>query len=155
MLQKLIKAMVMAFTLITTPVVAETQMNRDINCLALNVYHESRGEPVEGQIAVAYVTMNRVEHDHWPETICDVVYQKHQFSWVKLKKDHTPRNEDLWETAQYVARNVYEGLVPDNTNGSVFYHANYVNPSWAKKHHTIEQVRIGVHIFYTWKGYWS
>ena len=155
MTQKLLRAFALMLSLFTIPAAAETNMDRQINCLALNVYHESRGESVEGQIAVANVTLNRVEHDNWPGTVCDVVYQKNQFSWVHLKKDHTPYDKDLWETARYVAMNVYEGLVPDNTHNSVFYHANHVSPAWARKHHTVEQVRIGVHIFYSWKGYWT
>ena len=55
-------------------------------CLAMNIYHESRGERLEGQIAVAQVTINRMEHTKWPSTICEVVYQPKQFSWTHLIK---------------------------------------------------------------------
>lgn len=58
-------------------------------CLALNIYHESRSESLQGQIAVAQVTINRVAHDHWPSTICEVVYDPMQFSWVHLLEDHS------------------------------------------------------------------
>ena len=60
-------------------------------CLAMNIYHEARGERWEGQIAVAHVTMNRVAHDEWPNNVCDVVYQKKQFSWTHVVKDVKPR----------------------------------------------------------------
>lgn len=122
-------------------------------CLAMNIYHESRGEVVEGQIAVAQVTMNRVEHDYWPNTICDVVYQNKQFSWTFVKKDHTPYDEKAWKKAKVIARDVMIGNVEDPTEGAVFYHATYVNPSWAKKL-DISKV-IGIHIFYTWDGKWD
>ena len=51
-------------------------------CLAMNIYHEARSESMQGQIAVAQVTLNRVEHDKWPSTICEVVYEPKQFSWT-------------------------------------------------------------------------
>ena len=47
-------------------------------CLALNVFHEARGEFIPGQYAVALVTLNRAEHD--PAKVCDVVFKRHQFS---------------------------------------------------------------------------
>ena len=59
-------------------------------CLAMNIYHEARGERMEGQIAVAQVTLNRAAHEEWPSTICDVVYQPKQFSWTHMIKNHTP-----------------------------------------------------------------
>ena len=70
------------------------------NCLALNIYHEARGERVEGQIAVAHVTMNRVNHEKWPSTICEVVYQPKQFSWTHdkcSKQDSYVALDRQWE----------------------------------------------------------
>ena len=58
-------------------------------CLALNIYHEARSESMEGQIAVAQVTLNRVAHSEWPSTICEVVSEPKQFSWTHLLKDHS------------------------------------------------------------------
>lgn len=124
-------------------------------CMAMNIYHESRGEVLEGQIAVAHVTANRVNHKQWPNTICEVVYQDKQFSWTHLIKDQTPKNNKLWNQALVIARDVMIGNTVDPTNGSVFYHANYVNPSWAKQSSLDVSKVIGVHIFYTWDGTWN
>lgn len=122
-------------------------------CLALNVYHEARGEVIEGQIAVAHVTLNRVNHSYFPETICDVVYQNRQFSWTFTIRDHTPKEQKAWEQAQVIARDVMIGNTVDPSNGATFYHANYVNPSWANQME-VSKV-IGVHVFYTWDGTWE
>lgn len=122
-------------------------------CLAMNIYHESRSEVVEGQIAVAHVTVNRVGHNNWPDTICGVVYQNKQFSWTHTIKDHTPYEKKAWDQALVIARDVIIGNTVDPTNGATFYHANYVNPSWAKQM-KVSKV-IGVHIFYTWDGTWD
>lgn len=123
-------------------------------CMAMNIYHESRGEVIEGQIAVAHVTANRVEHENWPDTICEVVWQDKQFSWTFLIKDQTPKNKKLWDQALVIARDVMIGNTEDPTEGAVFYHANWVNPSWAKKKSLTVSKVIGVHIFYTWDGTW-
>ena len=122
------------------------------NCLALNIYHESRGEVIEGQVAVAHVTMNRVNHDYFPDDICGVVYQNKQFSWTFLKKNQEPNDQKLWNQALVIARDVMIGNTEDPTHGATFYHANYVNPSWAK-HMELSKV-IGVHLFYVWDGTW-
>ncbi len=123
------------------------------NCLALNIYHEARSERVEGQIAVAQVTLNRVAHDEWPSTICEVVYQPKQFSWTHLVKEQSPLEKKAWKKARVIARDVMIGNVEDPTHGAVFYHANYVNPDWAK-FMDLSKV-IGNHLFYTWDGDWN
>ena len=122
-------------------------------CLALNIYHEARGERVEGQIAVAHVTMNRMAHEKWPSTICEVVYQPKQFSWTHLIKQQTPQEYRAWRKAKVIARDVMIGNVVDPTMGAVYYHANYVNPSWAE-YVDLSKV-IGNHLFYTWDGDWD
>ena len=124
-------------------------------CMAMNIYHESRGEVIEGQIAVAHVTVNRVNHKNWPDSICEVVYQDKQFSWTHQIKDPTPKNTKLWDQALIIARDIMIGNTTDPTNGAVFYHANYVNPSWAKQDSLSVSKIIGVHIFYTWTGVWD
>jgi len=122
-------------------------------CLAKNIYYESRGEVIEGQIAVAHVTLNRVAHDNWPSTICEVVYQPKQFSWTFLIKDQEPKNQKLWDQAKVIARDVMIGNTVDPSQGATFYHANYVNPSWTT-YMEVSKV-IGVHIFYIWDGNWD
>ena len=131
------------------PVIPE----KDLECMAMNIYHEARGEVVEGQIAVAHVTMNRVAHDNWPETICDVVYQSKQFSWTHMIEDHTPYDRKAWREAKAIARDVIIGNTNDPTNDAVFYHARWVNPSWTS-YMEVSKV-IGNHIFYTWDGNWE
>ena len=122
-------------------------------CLALNIYHEARSESMEGQIAVAQVTLNRVAHSEWPSTICEVVYEPKQFSWTHLLKDHSATEARAWKKAQIIARDVMIGNVEDPTYGAVFYHANYVNPDWAE-FLDLSKV-IGNHLFYTWDGDWD
>ncbi len=122
-------------------------------CLALNIYHEARGERVEGQIAVAHVTINRTEHNKWKGSICDVVYQPKQFSWTHLIEDQTPKENKAWNKAKVIARDVMIGNTEDPTFGAVFYHANYVNPNWAE-YMDLSKV-IGRHLFYTWDGDWD
>lgn len=115
-------------------------------CLALNIYHEARGESVMGQIAVAHVTLNRVADRRWPSTICEVVYQPKQFSWTHMVKDHTPKIGFNWTLAQNLAQAVIRGVDEDNTDGAVYYHADYVNPVW-NRNLTITNI-YGAHIFY-------
>lgn len=125
---------------------AKAKAGKEITCLAMNIYHEARGESIDGQIAVAQVTMNRAAHKSWPETICKVVYQKKQFSWTHTIKDTTPYDNDSWETAKTIARSVYEGKEDNLVDGAVFYHADYVSPYWAKSYTKVG--KIGTHIFY-------
>ena len=114
-------------------------------CLALNVYHEARSESIEGQIAVAQVTVNRVQHEYFPDTICDVVWDRYQFSWTHDGLSDRATETDAWKDAMLVAQAVLSNRVEDNTNGSLFYHADYVNPGWPNMKTT---AKIGRHIFY-------
>jgi len=128
--------------------------SKEHQCLSMNIYHESRGESGEGQIAVAMVTVNRVKHTEWPSTICDVVYQPYQFSWTHLIANQSPKETKAWKKAQIIARDVMIGNVIDPTAGAVFYHANWIkNPYWTKEM-TLSKV-IGNHLFYTWDGVWD
>jgi N-acetylmuramoyl-L-alanine amidase len=131
------------------PVVPE----RDLNCMAMNVYHEARGEAVEGQIAVAHVTMNRVNHTNWPDDICGVVYEDKQFSWTHLINDPTPYDSKSWRESLAISRDVIIGNTVDPSLGAVFYHARWVNPTWTS-YMEVSKV-IGNHIFYVWDGDWN
>lgn len=126
---------------------------KQIKCLALNVYHEARGENLVGQIAVAHVTINRVKHDYFPNTVCSVVWQRKQFSWTHDKYSDRPRNKDAWITALDVADLVYNDHVDDPTGGALFYHAKWVRPVW--RHRMDYFKTIGVHKFYHWDGNWN
>lgn len=120
----------------------------EVLCLALNIYHEARGESIEGQIAVAQVTMNRVESEHFPGTVCGVVWQPYQFSWT-LEAPLPVLEPDSWLRAAHIAHQVYSGCVRPLVGTSLHYHADYVSPNWASKleYHS----KIGAHIFY--EGY--
>jgi len=138
-----------------------------IECMALNIYHESRNQSLAGRLAVGYVTLNRVNNDKYPDTICGVVKQakmnrwyleKHnkrvpsrnkcQFSWYCDGKADQPLESDAWEEAYLLAIHVINmyGTITDPTEGSIMYHAVNVKPYWTKAYkHT---VTIGDHIFY-------
>lgn len=120
------------------------QMNpKQFDCLAKNVYHEARGESIEGQIAVAAVTLNRVEDVKYSNTICDVVYQDDQFSWTS--KHVTIKDKEAWQTAKTAAALSVIGNV-DPTNGATMFHSKKVKPYWQSK---FKKTRtIGNHIFY-------
>lgn len=118
-------------------------------CLALNVYHEARGEPIEGQRAVAVVTMNRAGWDQ--SKICDVVFEPHQFSWTtdhkrKGTEAYMPKDEKAWAIAKRVAANVKYQRVPNPVGTATHFHTPAVSPAWSKKFKRVN--RIGNHIFY-------
>lgn len=137
----------------TSQITAEFR-DRQLNCLAKNIYYEAGGEPFEGKVAVAQVTLNRVASSRFPDDVCKVIYQKNvfyekvvcQFSWYcegnhKMKPVHKP----LWRESEEVAKKVLlEGFRLPSLKNALYYHADYVNPGW--KHPKIEQ--IGHHIFY-------
>lgn len=121
-------------------------MSTALMCLAMNVYHEARSENMMGKYAVAHVVMNRVEHKRFPNKVCGVVKQRHQFSWYWDGKSDTPTEPYAWAEAQMIAHDVLSGVAPDITEGALFYHATYVSPYWAKKF--TKTVTYGQHIFY-------
>lgn len=128
---------------------------RQLECLAKNIYHEAATEPFEGKVAVAQVTMNRAESGKFPSDVCQVVYQKNvimqkvvcQFSWYcenggsnKLIRSREAYNES-YEVAKKV---LLEGFRLDIMKTAMYYHADYVNPKWGKP----KIGKIGRHIFY-------
>lgn len=113
-----------------------------VACLALNIYHEARGEPLQGMYAVALVTRNRALRLN--KDICEIVHSPFQFSWTIYKPK--ARDPKAYQLAESVALDVLLGKVSDITAGSTFYHAKYVKPPWAKKF--IYRKTIGKHKFY-------
>jgi len=127
----------------------EIPNERDIVCLALNVYHEARNQPFEGQLAVAHVTLNRMEDSLGSASICDVVFRGRDFSWTSdpaKRRVKSAREANAWETAQRVARIALEDRDADPVGGSTFFHAIWVQPDWAATFVRVRQ--IGDHIFY-------
>lgn len=119
---------------------------KELVCLARNVYHEARGESREGQIAVAYVTLNRVEDEGFQERICDVVYADHQFSWTDDGLPDTPEEKTAYTKAMVTAIDVMLGRVSDPTDGATyFYNPSKADPGWSRVF--AETVTIGGHRF--------
>jgi spore germination cell wall hydrolase CwlJ-like protein len=119
------------------------------DCLANAVYFEARGEPLQGQLAVAEVVMNRAASGRFPTSLCGVVVQRSQFSFVhRGRMPHADRASEAWRRAVGVARVAAEGKTPRLLPSTcLWYHANYVSPSWG---HRLEvTTRIGLHIFYS------
>ena len=112
-------------------------------CLAMNIYHEARGEPIAGQRAVAAVTLNRVDSRRWPNTLCAVVMQHRQFSWTQ---DHLS-DEMTDASARTIAYQIaWEALEMPRANDATHYHATHIRPYWADS--LVEIGTIGNHTFY-------
>ena len=134
--------------------VSAAERTRQLDCLTRNIYWEAASEPFEGKVAVAQVTMNRVDSGRFADSVCGVVYQKNvfyekvvcQFSWYcegthKTRAVYTP----LWRESEEVAKKVLlENFRLPGLKNALYYHADYVNPNWGKPR--IE--KIGRHIFY-------
>ena len=118
---------------------------QDIECLAKNIYHEARGEPFHGQVAVALVTVNRVASGLFQDTICKVVYAHRQFSWT-LDKNKKVRDSKAWASAVEIATAVLSRQIHQPDFTAVYFHTKQVLPKWAKTKTII--ARIGNHIFY-------
>jgi N-acetylmuramoyl-L-alanine amidase len=106
---------------------------KDVKCLARNIYYEARGENTKAQIAVANVTLNRVKHSKYPNTICKVIYQPYQFSWTtNYKRPHESQVDiKAWRKAVKIAKNAINGKYKDVTKGATHYHSVRVRPRWA------------------------
>ncbi|MEM8825353.1 MAG: cell wall hydrolase [Pseudomonadota bacterium] len=122
------------------------ELDEDMRCLASAVYNEARGEPLDGQLAVAQVVLNRVDDSRWPNTICGVVYQRYQFSFTHDGLPDFPKRNASWERAEAVAVVAATENWDDVTDEAVFYHATYVAPRWRT---AFQQTKnIGQHVFY-------
>jgi len=128
--------------------------NKQLECLARNIYYEAKGEPFEGKVAVAQVTINRMESGLFPNDLCKVVYQKNivydkvlcQFSWycegpAKIPPKHTA----AYRESEIVARQVLlEGFRLPSLTKALYFHAKHINPKWDREKVAV----IGGHIFY-------
>ncbi len=119
----------------------------ELGCLALNIYHEGRGESLKGQSAIAAVTMNRVRNKHYPDSVCEVVWQHKQFSWTHVPvQHHAVMNVTAWQQALAVARLFLEGARSAQIGGATHYHADTVKPYWVAGNEPVG--KIGNHYFY-------
>jgi spore germination cell wall hydrolase CwlJ-like protein len=134
--------------------VSVNNVDQTLDCLTMNVYREAGHESFEGKVAVAQVTLNRINNPKFPKDICGVVYQKNvimekivcQFSWhcegpAKTKPTDDPAYKESYAVAKKV---LLEGFRLDSLNDALFFHAVSVHPNWTYK----KVVQIGNHIFY-------
>ena len=152
---------------------APNEYGIEVNCLAKNIYFEARDQPTKGQIAVALVTINRVNSKRFPNTICRVIHQANRYKSGKLKRNmcqfswycdgasDIPRERLAWKISLLIARAMLKQpgvhitqdgepwVIEDFLNGAKHYHRIDVNPYWNRK--MLKVVTIGDHIF--WKDY--
>lgn len=129
----------------------EAVLSQAVMCMALNIYHESRGEPLLGRMAVASVTMNRA--DGKVDNICPTVKKPSQFSWYTPKtplKKYLPKKEDKsWIWSEVLATVYVYGLIPPLMPGNLtHYHSTEVSPNWSKSDKLQKFWKIGGHMFY-------
>ena len=134
---------------------AAQQRALDLECLAENIYFEARGEPLDGQRAVAEVTLNRTRSPYFPHTICAVVHETQwdplrrrlvaHFSWTELSALSEPTGS-AWKQAMTVASAAYDDTYIQVVPGALFYHATSIRPDWARTKTAV--ATIGNHIFY-------
>ncbi|MCB2066902.1 MAG: cell wall hydrolase [Erythrobacter sp.] len=122
-------------------------MSRELTCLAEAVYFEARGEPLDGQLAVARVIVNRAESSQFPDDYCGVVTQRGQFSFVRGGHIPTPNlGSAAWDSARAIARIAHRDLWQSAAADSLFFHATRVRPAWAGRR--IARATIENHVFY-------
>ena len=160
----LIKALLIAA--LTSGGLAKEEVHQDVSCLALNIYHEARGQSIAGQIAVGQVTLNRVKDNRFPNTICEVVMQgphraswkgtgemipvRHrcQFSWYCDGKSDKIKQRKAYKQIVSLSQILIDQDMIDITSGATHYHAYYVSPAWARSKK--RTTKIEDHIFYKW-----
>lgn len=157
--------MVVAFAFAMVPEAAfagsglnlNVKISKGVYCLAQNIYHEARGEPMEGKLAVGHVVMNRMADKRFPKLACSVVKQggdRHlyrcQFTWWCDGRSDRARNRTAWEESVVIAYLIRAGLTRDPTGGALWYHTTSVHPAWSR--HLKPDVTIGRHVFYTSLG---
>ena len=117
----------------------------ELNCLAIGVYYESKGEPLEGQLAVAEVILNRAKSGRFPASVCGVLTQRGQFSFVRGGRlIQPPAGARAWKTALAVAQVARDDAWDSRVSNALFFHARYVSPNWRKA----RVGSVGNHIFY-------
>lgn len=127
---------------------------KELDCLQKNIYFEAGNQSLSGKEAVALVTLNRMRASNYPDTVCGVVYQRKQFSWTFLKKNHNPPLDNIlerrqWEASGEIALAALRGeAFATDIGNSTHYHATYVNPRWASSTRMTRIAKVETHIFY-------
>ena len=124
---------------------ASAELDRELHCLAGAIYFESKGQTLEGQLAVGRVIVARAKSGRFPSSYCGVVYQRSQFSFVRGNSmPPIAKSSRNWSTAVKIARIAHEGSWKSPVEGALFFHAAHVSPNWRLK----RLARIDDHIFY-------
>jgi N-acetylmuramoyl-L-alanine amidase len=133
---------------------SNTEIQESLDCLATNIYHEAGNQSLKGKVAVAQVTLNRVNNERFPNTICEVVKQKArvkdktvcQFSWYCVSRlRNKTKNNTVYEESYEVAKKVLlENYKLDVLEEALYFHADYTNPRWR----LTKIIKIGNHVFY-------
>lgn len=126
----------------------QTLSNKQIECLVLNAYFESRGQGVKGMQAVTWVVLNRTKHPAYPSTPCAVIYSPKQFSWWNGKTPQI-KEKEAYAKAERVVEGVLSGKLKDNTNSSTHFHSTRIKPVWVNR--LSYTTTIGSHCFYKMK----
>jgi len=139
---------------LTASAITAEVRERQLGCLAKNIYYEAGSEPFEGKVAVAQVTLNRTESGKFPGDICQTIYQKNvfyskvvcQFSWACDRDTGVkPLNSAMYTQSMEAAKKVLlEGFRLPSLKDALYYHADSINPGWNKQ----KIAQIGHHIFY-------
>jgi spore germination cell wall hydrolase CwlJ-like protein len=125
-------------------VAAALDDDRELRCLATGVYFEARSEPLSGQLAVADVILNRSTSGRFPGSVCSVVTQKGQFSFVRGGKLPTPPANAQWRRALAVAQVARKNLWESPAGDALYFHARYANANFRRA----SVATVGNHIFY-------
>jgi len=130
------------------PTLNDVISDSERTCLVHNIYFEARGESSLGQRAVAWVTLNRMFDEQFPNTICEVVWESRQFSWTHDGKSDTPDDAEALALAESMAEEVLRNYLDklDPTENSLYFHATSSKPTWRKSFNRV--VQIDKHIFY-------
>lgn len=139
----LITATILSIFLFSSPSQAKIAESASaVKCLADAIYFESRGEPRKGQELVAKVVLNRTKSKKFPNTVCGVVKQPSQFSWVR--KNPKVTSKASYESAKTIARHMIRNHHATEKGALFFYNPKKSNPSWARKMKVVE--RVGNHV---------
>jgi len=139
----------------TPPGFTADHANDPRQMLALNIYHEARADGEDGMIAVGWVVLNRVEDEHYPDSVLEVIKQhkessrKCEWGWWCDGKSDRPRNPELWAEALEITDRLLENPPPDPTDGAIWVqHVKDGWPSWLSKEDGRHTATIGDHIFF-------
>ena len=131
--------------------VGKKPLNDAITCLARTIYWEARGEGAKSMEAVANVVMNRLGHEGFPNTICEVVMQGREqgackFSWWCDGRSDAAKEDESYVIAKEISRKALNRQLTDHTSGALYFHQREVSPNWSRQY--IRRAEIGEFVFY-------